>query len=1076
VTPFAVPNQRLYAVSMVKIRLLGGLETELDGRGLALPPGKPSSLFAWLALNRGMHARVELASRFWPDVLEASSRASLRSALWTLRSALGDAAGEVHTTREQVGLADGVWTDAEEFRGLMGAGRHEEAIALCGGRLLAGLDDDWVFEARDQHDRQVGELLAELARRSERDGDAGAALEWTRRRAALDPLSEEVCRELMERLAAVGDRAAALAAYGRLRDRFRRELGISPSEETRLLAGRLAHESAAGPRPASLPAGAPDRPGAPPLTGRDQELAELSGAWQEAKAGRGGLAVVTGEGGIGKTRLVTELEGTARGEGGAAATCAALDLGAGAPFGLWAELLRDLARDSEMPPEGTAWAADLARLSPDIEARLGPARATATASPELERARLFEAMVAMLEWATRERPCLLLMEDVHLADGASLELLAYVARRLSGLAALLVLTRRELPRRPEVDTLVHKLPGRGVHVRTLELAPLADDDIRRLARAVAELDEDGLARVVAAAEGNPLLAVEAARAVAGRGELAEGLRGAVRAAAATLDGDAKLVAELAAVAGRDIERAEAAHLPVGALSEAAGLAIDTGLMVSHGGRLGYRHALLRDALYADLSEPRRAWLHEAFASALTAEGSPRRAAEASHHLLLAGRDRAAVEQLARAAEDARSVAAYAEAAGFLEEAIRLMPDDADLLQELAEVEAWRGRRDAAMTAFDRACVPLERSDRGVQALAWIRRGRWLRGALCYPTESRAAYLKGLELLDAGDHLPPDARTEAVAGLAWAEAVAGDAGRAEELLAQLEDLDPSNRRVELDREVARGHLLIRRGHFAESYEPLSAAAGAARQIGRPDMAYSCLINAASAAACAADFERSLEFADRCRTMMREAALAPLEANALAARAHILTRLGRLDEAGSSASEEAALAERLDDPALAAMADHDCGTVRHATGDHDQAERLLAKALDHDAPVNRPLARLTRAESLVALGRLDEAEEELRSTALEPLAQSDFPDTLVARLSRIQALIAHARGEAPEARRRLEEAARTWRRRAGAYRLGDSYMAVMVDLGRPPVLGLVEPRRELERVEAELAAIPETVPGG
>lgn len=1051
---------------MLRVRLLGGLETEFDGTGLALPAGKPSSLFAWLALNRGMHPRGELASRFWPDVLESSSRASLRSALWTLRSALGDAAGQLHATRERAGLADEVWTDVGQFRSLIGAGRPEEAIALCGGRLLAGLDDDWVFEAREEHDRQVGELLRELALRAERGGDPGAALEWTRRRAALDPLSEEACRELMLRLASVGDRAAALAAYGKLRDRFRRELGISPSEETRLLARRLGRESAAGAGAGSPPAGAP------PLTGRDRELGELMDAWREAKTGRGGLVVVTGEGGIGKTRLVAELEEVARNDGGAAATCAALDLGAGAPFGLWAELLRDLAK--ELPPEGTPWAAELARLSPDIEARIEATRAAAPAvSPELERARLFEAMVLMLEWTTREGPCLLVMEDVHLADGASLELAAYVARRLSGLPLLLVLTRRETPRRPEVDALAHRLSGR-IGVRELELRPLAAEDVRRLARSMAELDEDGLARVVAAAEGNPLLAVEAARAVVGSGEPAEGLRGAVRAAAAMLEGEAKLVAELVAVAGRDIERAEVAHLPVEAFAEAANRAIDTGLIVSRAGRLGYRHALLRDAFYADLPEPRRAWLHDAFASALVAAGSPRRAAEVAQHLLLAGRDRAAVEQLVRAAEDARSVAAYAEAAGFLEEAVRVMPDDAGLLQELAEVEAWRGRRDAAMAAFDRACFPLERSDRGAQAVAWIRRGRWLRGALCYPSESRAAYLKGLELLEGSEHPAPGARAEALAGLAWAEAVAGDAEQAERLLEQLSGLDPANRRAELDRELARGHLLIRRGRFAESYEPLAAAAIAARDIGRPDMAYSCLINAASAAACAADFERSLEFAERCGAMMQEAALAPLEANALAARAHILTRLGRLDEARSTAGEEAALADRLGDSGLVAMADHDRGVVSHATGDHEQAERLLARALDYDAPVSRHLARLTRAESLVAMGRLDEAEEELRSTALEPVAQSDFPDTLVARLARIQGLIARARGDAPEARRRLEEAARTWRRRAGAYRLGDSYMAVMVDLGRPPVLGLVEPKRELERVEAELAALAETVP--
>ena len=148
--------------------------------------------------------------------------------------------------------------------------------------------------------------------------------------------------------------------------------------------------------------------------------------------------------------------------------------------------------------------------------------------------------------------------------------------------------------------------------------------------------------------------------------------------------------------------------------------------------------------------------------------------------------------------------------------------------------------------------------------------------------------------------------------------------------------------------------------------------------------------------------------------------------------------------------------------------------HAAGDHERAAERLSAALEGDPPVSRSLARLARAESLVALDRLEEAEDELRATALEPLGPGDFPDTLVARLTRLQGLIALARGDRGLATKRLKEAARTWRRRAGAERPGDRYMAVLADFGRPPVLGLIEPRRELERVEAELAVLLETQP--
>lgn len=928
-------------------------------------------------------------------MLDSSARASLRSALWALRSALGPAGSQLEATRERVGLAAAVRTDLGEFERLLAAGDRIGAVDLCRGRLLSDLDDEWLLEARAEHERELSAVLAELAAEADSGEDRVAAIRWARRRLALDPLSEEAARDLMRLLAAAGDRAGALSTYDHLRARFRNELGIGPSEDTRALARELGKSDARGAQRAAAGLEASDDAvpigDGHPFTGRIAELEALVQAWRQARGGHGGVAALAGEGGIGKTRIAAKLIETARAEGAAVAWCAGLDLGGGAPFGLWAELLRELVRVHGAPPEELAWVADLARLSPELEAALGPAPLPRPSSPpQLERVRLFEAMVAMLEWAARRRPCLLLFEDIHTADSASLELIGYVARRLPRLRMLIVLTRRDLPARPDVDSLLHRLPRRGIPVCEINLAPLAADDMRNLVRAAASLGPDQLERVVTLSDGNPLLALETARAIAaGRADLAESLRGVVRAAAADLAGEARLLAELVSVAARDIEPAELERLPIANPAGAASAAIETGLLVSRSRRLAYRHALLREAFYAEIPEPRRAELHERFAAVLAEHGSSRRAAEAARHLLLAGRDEAAVGHLKRAAEDARSVAAYAEAAGFLEQAARIAPERGSLLEELAEVEAWRGRREAALAAFEQAEAALADADAGIQALAWIRRGRWLRGALCYPSESRLAYLRALELLDAAADPMPGALPEALAGLAWAEAVAGDARRSQELLDRLgQDPDPDPA-AELDREVARGHLLIRIGRFADSYQPFTEAAELAQEIGRPDMSYACLINASVSAACSGDFERSLAFADKCRAIMREAGLAPLEANALAARCHILVRLGRVEEANASATAEAELAERLDDPALTAMADHDRGMACHAAGDHERAAELLSAALERDPPVSRPLARLARAESLVALGRLEEAEDELRATSLEPLGSGISP---------------------------------------------------------------------------------------
>jgi DNA-binding SARP family transcriptional activator len=1049
---------------MLRVRVIGGLAIEADGAPLEPPAGtRAAALLGWLALNRGTHKRGELAARFWPEVLESSSRASLRSALWSLRSALGDdGGGWLVTTRESVGLAESVTTDIAEFRSCVEAGELERAVELGEGELLAGLGDDWVFEARDEHRRELCSALAELAVRARKRGELAAAAGLARRRAALEPLSEDALRALMRTLAEAGEGAGALAAYAKLRERFRLELGISPSGETRA----LREEIRAAVEPA-VPSGvlAGGMTSTYPLAGRERELDELLAAWGQARGGRGGVVLISGQAGIGKTRLALELASRAGETGARIASCAGLDLGGAPPFGLWTELLRDLTQGLAEPPPEAAWPAELAPLAPGLERRLGRMPRAAVGAPELERARLFEAVVEMVEWAADDRPLLLLFEDVHIADAASLELAGYLARRARTLPALLVLTRRELPRRPELDALLTRLRARAALGAEVALGPLEDAAVAQLARAAARLEETEVDRVVELAEGNPLLATETARARArGDRQLPQSLREAVRATLAPLRLGAQRLAGLAAAAGRDLERGELERLPLADHATDASEALESGLLVSRGGRVGYGHALLREAVYADLPEPLRAQFHEQIATAL----SRGRAAEVARHLRLAGRDAEAVRHLAEAAAEARGLAALDEAAGFLEEALRFAPRDAELLLELAEVEAWRGQTDASRAAFDEALACISPRDPVGGARAWLRRGRSFRGALCFPRESQAAYQQALAALDADS----EERPEALAGLAWAEAVAGDVSRVDGLLREIHELvgrEQPAAGLAIDIGLARGNALIRRGRFADSYPPLIAAGDAARQAGRPDLAYTCWINASSAAACDRDFERALEFADRCRAAMRHAGLAPLEANALSARTHILLRLGQCEEAEVAAGDQLGLAERLDNPSLRATAIHDSGMVSHAAGDHDRAERLLAEGLAGGAAVSRPLARLARAESLARSARPDEAEAELRETALEPVGPSDFPDMLVARLTYVQGLVAAVRGDGALARRRLGEATAGWRRRAEAGHGGDEYMDVMVDLGRPPVAGLVEPKRELARVAAELDAL-------
>ncbi len=1066
---------------MLRLAVLGGMAVDIDGTAVDAPPARrPWSLLAYLALHPGRHARGDLAACFWPEVLDASSRASLRSAVWALRRELGPAAdGLLVADRDSIGLADqGIWIDAAQFARLVDAGELEAAVELCRGPLLAGFDDEWVIRAREEHNERLLAVLERLAASADRVGDDQGALLWTRRQVAIDPYGEEAHRRLIARLAERGDRAAALVLYRTLADRLRRELGVAPSPATQQLIRDLRSDDSDGATPHHDGIDAsrslrPARRETPPLLGREQELATLEGVWSDVVHGRGALASIRGPAGIGKSRLAAALLARAEATGARTAACAGLDLGGGAPFVLWAELVRDLARDLPSPPLGRGWPNDLARLAPDAGLAAVPAEDTATLAPELQRARLFEAAVSLIEWASQDRPLMLLVEDVHGADEASLQLLGYVARRIAQLPVLIVLTRRTPPRRAGVDRLELALRARELLAGEVELGSLPPSALAALARSVAELPEEQVSEVVDVCEGNPLLATQAARSIARGEDPAAGLGATARAAVALCGEDARSLVAFAAVAARDLERDELLSLPLDEPARAAAEAIDGGLLRGERGRVGFVHALLRDAVYAELSEPLRTDLHGRWAHALLAcerAGGRRRPAEVARHLRIAAEPRAAADELARAAVDARSLGALSEAAGYLREAIELIGDRADLWIELGEIEAWRGDRAAAEAAFAHARQALAPDQREGLARAWLRRAGWYHGSLCVPALVGASCREALALLG-DDPACASERREALAALAWAEAIAGDPDESERLLAELALLASSGGGDDLatyDIGHARAWALMRRGRFREAYAPSIAAGEAIARAGRPDLAYGCWSNVTGAAAAARDFARAFEFAERGRDALAGHGLLGIEVNQLSERVFLLLRTGRVDEARAVVAAEQALAERLDQPRLLALATADAGLVELADGRHERAATLLAAVLDAaDAPVSRPLIRLARAEALARARRPEDAAAELRETVLEPVAPSDFPATLVCRLTRVEGLIAAARGDREEALARLREAAEGWRREQPSA-AADGIAAVLADLGRP-LVGLVDPEHEHARVLADIAAL-------
>jgi len=1047
----------MYCGGVLQVRLLGGAAAERDGEQLSLPP-PAGRLLALLAVRLGSRDREAVAARLWPGAAGAAARANLRTAMWALRKAVGD--DVLIASRTTVGLRpEAVMVDIADCRHRAAAGDLAAAAVLCRGELLAGNAEDWAEAARRELREELAEVLDARAAAAEREGDAATAARWSRLCCALDPLNEAAHAALVRQLAAAGDRAGALVAGREVTTRLHDELGVRPGP---MLRAALA-EARGGPGGAAVLAGPA---AARPLFGRAAELRTLMTAWTAARAGHGRVVLVTGEAGIGKTRLVAELAHRADNAGARIAVGAGVDVGGEAPLAMWQELVPQLARAVPPPPEHAGWPAELGRLAPEVAARLGRDRpAPPVSSPELERLRVFDAVLRLVEWAAAGRPVLLVAEDVHRADPVSMQLCAHIGRRLAARPVLLVLTRRDRPDRPAADALLADLAGRGVEVAELELGPLSPAELAAVARCVADLTDDAVDQVVRAADGNPLLAVESARALAaGSNATPPNLRSAVRAATGALPRPARDLAELLAAAGRELTAAELAALSLADRDAAEEAVLDTGLVCRVGGGLGFRHALLAEAVRAGLGEQGRRYERLALAIEAAAGSPGQVAAEVAGHLHRAGRDDLAGPRWQQAARHARSLGAMPEAARFWAEAVRCDPEAVAPRLELAEAFGWLGQ-DAGFEREWQAALGL--LPEGQQSVAWSRRGKVLRTVVCNPRASLAAYQRAAGLLPAG--APQPLRVEILLGAAWCESAAGDPARAAALLDEVTSLvtDPDDTIVA---DIASADLmsLIRQGRFTECEAVAEHGGAAARRAGRVEVAYSLWIQTACALSGSGNLTGALRAADAAVAATR--GITVIELPCLAARAFVLSRLGRHAEALAVAGEQLAKAERMDSPAAASLARHDAGLISLAAGCYAEAAELLADALARGAQVSRPAARLARAEALAGSCQPEEAARELRQAALEPVRSSDQAWALVPQMARVQGLIALSRGDRAQARRRLAEAADGWQHHLG-HDAGADYATTFVDLGRAPIVGLVEPEWELRRLIAELAQLDE-----
>lgn len=374
--------------------MLSGVPLAQRAAAPPLPLGlRDAVMLAWLALE-GPTPRTRLAQLLWPDSDADAARNALRQRLFHLRRQVGE--GLVAGTAT-LSLGEGVEHDLAHSDGVLGESRHD-----FGAELSA-----WLEQQRGRRRARTRQSLVELCDMAAQARDYADALSHAHELLALEPLSEEAHRRVIELHYLAGDRASALLAFDRCEQVLKDEVGVRPGADTLSLlrqieAGALGDTAVARRVPASVL-----RP--PRLIGREAQWAALNEAWDQGR-----FAVVTGEAGMGKTRLTSDFA-LARGR---VLIVGARPGDARVVYASMSRLLRQLPRQG-LDRLDASLRKELARLLPEL------GEADGMTTPE-ERTRFFNAIAATLASPVFDLDGFV-FDDLHFADEASVELLQYVA-------------------------------------------------------------------------------------------------------------------------------------------------------------------------------------------------------------------------------------------------------------------------------------------------------------------------------------------------------------------------------------------------------------------------------------------------------------------------------------------------------------------------------------------------------------------------------------------------------------------------------------------------------------------------
>jgi len=771
----------------LKLAVLGSVQVTLADQAVEVKPRKALALFIYLACTGHPQERDTLATLLWPNSSQKKARSALRSRLYELRSVLGEAWFEAEGASLSLSSQAEVWLDLHPFQQaltLYQSHNHTvdnlcpdcitnltEAVGLYRDDFLRGFTlpdcpefDEWQFFLAESLRQSLMTMLETLIAWHQDQAEFEPAIDYARRRLALDNLHEPAHRQLMTLYAQANQQAAAWRQFETCQRLLHDELDVEPEAETQALAAAIREKRFPGTPaaavikpPQTIPQVSQPQPlpfkERPIFVARQSALAELDTALTLSLTGQGQLRIITGEAGAGKTALSTEFSFQAHDKqadlliaaGASDAQTGPLDL-----FLPFRQVLRQLIRNpatDQTPVWNTVACLALLEHGPDVVEHFIPAadlpdllahaqaagwpgersapKQGAFGQPAVDQNKIIEQYAAVLTAIAAHNPLLLILEDLHWADAASLGLLFRLGKQLDGTRLLIVGSYR--------SEAVH-LPGRDVETEAERpLAKMMPDLQRHLGQITIDLEALRAAEGRALVDGlldsepnhlndsfrealhhqtgsHPLFVVELLQELKKTGDLIQDSAGSW-VVGTRLDWQALPARVEGAIAGRiaHLRTEERRWLTIASISgeqflaevvaQVAGTeprplieALSGDLQTQHRlvtaesvERLGeqrltryrFRHNLIRVYLYEQLDEVQRTYLHEDVASALEAlydEEVEQIALALARHYQAAGVTQKTVDYLILAGEQAMRLSAYDEAAQQFNQALTLLPE------------------------------------------------------------------------------------------------------------------------------------------------------------------------------------------------------------------------------------------------------------------------------------------------------------------------------------------------------------------------------------------------------------------